>query len=159
MSGRVRTRRVRHRKRVQAEDYQQYIIRIRSWEHSYSFGTTRDMRFDSLPLYEYSTLQFSGEIIKPAAGKYTNGVLLLAGRHDSLGDAGEEPPSSVGYINALEESLHAYVSLPRNRIAELLILAQSNRLQAAILNGAPLKWRKAQIRSFSLETAFNEDDY
>jgi hypothetical protein len=55
--------------------------------------------------------------------------------------------------------LDAYVFVPAERMAELLTLAVTGRLQAVAFVGTKLKWRKASIINLQLMTEFNEEDY
>lgn len=58
----------------------------------------------------------------------------------------------IGSIEANKDFLRVFLLVPSESIAELTILAATDRLQTAYLNGTPIRYRHATVRSLSLNT-------
>ena len=67
--------------------------------------------------------------------------------------------ADIGVLNGREDLLDAYVFVPAKNMAELVGLALSGRIQAAVIAGTRLKWHRGTVHSVYLETEFNEEGY
>jgi hypothetical protein len=140
--------------RRSAAQFEHYEITVGRWEHYYGFRTG-DQKFDPKPYSHTETVTWYGDVLRPEGIQFPKAEVTLSA-HDELMSERATRRSIIGTINAHDDVLYAYVFVPAEHMGQLVALAASGRLKMISLVGEPLKWRKASIRSISLNTE-NED--
>lgn len=148
----------KNRKRTK-EEYIHYVTLVTGWEHIYGLGIGGHSRFSDGPYSELSVLKLTGDVVRPDNFKFPKVEIQLSSRAGMLDDDGRELPRSIGLLSSHDDVLAAYVFTPAERMAELLTLAASERLQAVAFTGTKLKWRKGSIINIELMTEFIEEDW
>lgn len=148
----------RKRRGKREDEYIHYVVSISGWDHSYGFGLSHS-RFEIGPYSKHASIVFTGDLIRPEGFRYPRSIVTLASRTGMLSEQGEGSGKSIGMLNGREDLLDVYVFVPAEDMAELVSLALSGRIQAAVITGTPLKWRRGTVHSVYLETDFNEENY
>ncbi len=152
-------RRKRKRRRKKPEEYVTYVIAVTGWDSYYGFRVSDPKsRFDSGPYSEIATLTFTGGLIRPEGFKYSSAKLTLSAHADMLEERRDKPPSSIGSLTAHDDTLEAYVFIPAERMAALIALAQSGRVQIASIGGTRLRYRLGQVHNISLDTRPDDEE-
>ena len=134
-------------------------MRIDDWDYYYDFGIS-DPKYDVHPgpYSELTTLTFKGAFVYPKDLKYKDGSVTLSARAGMMDERFEGPPRSIGRLSVSGNNLNAYVFVPTERLAELVVVAHSGRVRVADLVGTRLRYRSGLLRSVSLNTEIEEDD-
>lgn len=129
------------------------------WDSYYWFRVSDPKRrYEPSPYGEIATLTFTGGLIRPEASKYKNARLTLSAQAGMMEERWDKPPTSIGSLTAHEDTLEAYVFIPVERMAALVALAHSGRVQIASIGGTRLRYRSGQVHSISLDTRPEEDE-
>lgn len=156
---RAASKRRRKRSRKKHDEHVHYAISVTDWNSYYSFRVSNPKsRFDSGPYSEIATLTFTGELIRPEGLKYKNAALTLCAQAEIMQERWDRPPLSIGSLNAHEDTLEAYIFIPAERMAALVALAQSGRVQIASIGGTRLRYRSGLVHSISLNTESDDDE-
>ncbi len=70
-----------------------------------------------------------------------------------------EKDRSIGSVTASADELMAYVFAPMERIAELVIAAQSGRVQIVHFTATRLRYRIGLVVSISIDTRFDDAEW
>lgn len=151
-------RKPRQRTRRKRDELVQYEMRIDDWDYYYGFRIS-DPKYDvdRGPYSELTTLTFTGTFVYPKDLKYKDGSLTLSARAGMMDERLREPPRSIGNLSAHGNTLSAYVFVPTERLAELVAVAHSGRVQVASLVGTRLRYRSGLVRSVSLNTEIEDE--
>lgn len=153
------TKRRKRRPCRKRDEPEHYLIRVKEWDCYYSFRVSDPKsRFDDGPYSELTTLTFSGELLEPDNSKYSKALLTLSAHADMMDVRGLEPPKSIGSLSAHEDTLSAYVFVPTEHMAKLMLLANSGKVQTASIVGSRLRYRSGSIQNISLDTSPEEED-
>jgi hypothetical protein len=77
-----------------------------------------------------------------------------------LPEASDTPPRAVGSLTlnlALGRVLQGLLTLPADALAPVLVMLTADRLKYVVLDGSPLRHRRALIRDYSLEMTLDEE--
>lgn len=150
-----RSRSPKSRRRA-GEPITQYVVAVTGWEVQWLFSIA-DPKYEPGPYREHSTLTVRGDVHRPSPFRYPQAEILLSGRTRLLDSADEEPPKSLGYLDAREDTLHAYVTVPTERL--VLLAAVADRLRLVCLTATTLFRRRGQVRGLHVDTAFIPDEW
>jgi hypothetical protein len=135
------------------ERFEHYVVAVATWDLSWLFSVG-DPKRDPDPYQEYSTLTFRGEVHRPTPFRYPKAEVALSGRVEAL-ELG--PNRCLGYLDARDDYVRAYIPMPVDRLAMLTVAAP--RIRLISLGGDTLFRRKALIRSLHLDTEFIPEDW
>ncbi len=145
--------------RKKQDEYVGYAIAVTGWDSYYWFWVSDPKsRYDTGPYSEIATVTFTGGLIRPEGSKYENASLTLSAKEGMMEGRWDEPPTSIGSLTAHEDTLEAYVFIPVERMAALVALAHSGRVQIASIGGTRLRYRSGQVHSISLDTRPEDND-
>lgn len=148
----------RRTKRSSKEEHVSYLVRVADWNYYYSFAVSDPKsRWDPGPYNELTTVDFSGEIIRPEKCRYKRATVALSGRAGMLEET--RAPISIGSLTANEDELSAYVFVPAQRAADLATAGASGRVQIVQFTATKLRYRSAQIINASVNTRFDEEQW
>lgn len=109
------------------------------------------------PYGGFGTLTLHGEIFSPVSFKYPYAAITLSGAEKMKEGGGR--PYSIGSINARDDLLRGYISVPTEYMSELTSIAVSGHLQVLHIIGSPLRYRHASVRSVNLTTRFDAEEW
>jgi hypothetical protein len=141
------------RRKAPTERYEHYVIAVAGWDLSWLFSVGSP-KYEPGPYSEHSTLTFRGEIHRPTPFRYPKAVIELSGRAEVLEPG---PNRCLGYLDARDDWVRAYIPVPADRLA--MLTAAAPRIRLINLGGDKLFRRKARIRSLHLDTEFNPEDW
>lgn len=151
----------KRRRKLQPPDPVCYLVAIENWDWCFSFGVDNTWRSDR-PYSDYRHLKVEGSVLRPyqVKDKATDARLAFLPSPDL-----NEPyrsdlePLSVGSLSVYDGVLHGLLSMPADALTPVLQLLATNHMKYVILDGPPLRYRKAAIRHFSIHMTIDEDDY
>lgn len=144
-------------RRRSARDYEHYFVAVDHWEHYYGFSPG-DPRFHTTPYSHTETLSWTGRVVYPEGFKYPNAFVTLSAREGLMAE-NSKPDTTIESLNAVRQEINAYVFIPAEHMGQFVALASSGRLRTISFVCAPLKWRRASIRSISLTTEVDDEDF
>lgn len=136
------------------QEFVHYLARISSWDYHYGFRVG-DPKYDSKAVDEIALLKFSANILFPDGGKHKTLEVTLSAKSGLL-DPKNDHFKSIGMIDARGDLLHAYIWVPDIRMAELSSVASSGRWSVMSLIATSIRYRKASVINFSLDTDLRE---
>jgi len=143
-------------RRPSAEPITHYVVAVTSWELSWLFSIA-DPKHDPGPYSEYSTLTVRGDVHRPTPFRYPHAEIILSGRTRLPEPGPAEVPQSLGYLDAREETLHAYVTVPMERLT--LLAAVADRIRLVCLTSTTLFRRRGHVRGLHVDTAFDPEEW
>lgn len=150
----------RKRSRRAIKEYTNYLVRLSRWDYFYSFRASDPKnRWERGPYSSLTTLRLTGDLIRPENSKYGQIEVTLSARAGMMDEARSDQQLSVGSLRAEDEQLSAYIFVPEERFAELMIAAQSGRLEVVHFVSTKLRYRSATILNVTLNTDFDEADW
>jgi hypothetical protein len=72
---------------------------------------------------------------------------------------GDEPPRGVGTLNIHDKRLTGYLSMPLDTLGQVLQMLIAEHYRYVLLNGEPMRYRKAFIRRYEFTARYNADEY
>lgn len=148
----------RKRIRRRSEEYDHYLIEVSGWDYSYGFGVDR---VATGAHDEHRHLTVHGGLYQPARGDVERVNIFIMG--SSADELQREPqdglPKRIGGVEIHNKILRGYLSVPAERMTELILLVSTGRIRALQLSGTKLKWRKARIHSLMFMTEYDRDTY
>lgn len=149
----------RKRARRTMPEYVGYLVEVSGWDWSFSFGISHDKRQDD-PYSEYRHLVVKGSLLRPAGVKAKDAELIfLPNIENNEANRMQHEPKSIGSLNLYNGILHGLLSMPADALPPVLTVLSAQRFRFVLLQGERLRWRKALIRSYSIDTHLDEDDY
>jgi hypothetical protein len=147
------------RRRSKAPQLAFYIVRITGWDWSYSFSVNsvsyRDTKYN-----EYRHLHVFGTLLLPLKIKVEKVKLVFLPDIDpeEIKQQGE-PPRCVGSLSIWQNALDGNLSMPRDALDPVLQMLLAGRFKYVVLNGEPMRYRKALIGNYDMATEVDVDDY
>jgi hypothetical protein len=149
----------RRKNRHAREEYARYTMRPTTWDYYFSFDISDPKgRWDPGRYSQLVTLSFKGNLIQPIDPRYKHADVTLSARIGMMEERPGEVYRSIGSLTANGDALSAYVFVPAEFMSELVVVAQSGRVQAIHFSGTRLRYRSASLRGVSLTTRNEEED-
>jgi hypothetical protein len=158
--GTVDDSRVRRRRRNvnrQVDEHASYVITITGWDSWSSFRVSDGSQWQPGPYGDSKTLTLRGEVYRPEGFKYPRAEVTLSAQ-DRMQEETKNP-LCIGVLNANDDTLRAYVSVPGETLSHLTTVAGSGRLRMVHLSGTRLRYRKGTIASIDLNTNFVPEEW
>ncbi len=135
-----------------------YEVEVNDWDLYYSFALDdgREL-FDPGPYYELQLLKLNGRLIWPEDIKYVHCTVTLSAKVGLRKEKWETPPLAIGSLNAYDDRIEAYVTIPAERVSELTVVAASGKIKRVELTGTKLKWRKGLVSNVGVSTEVEDD--
>lgn len=139
-----------------------YVLAIRRWGWSYSFGINPIVR-EPDPYMEFRHLTIHGPLIAPRNLKDQEAEITIIPDQDldaAVRRQRIEKPLAIGSLgrNRGMSGLQGYLSLPRDALSTLLVMLVAERLKFVLLHGARIGRGGARLHSYRLSEAVTEDD-
>lgn len=153
---------VRRRKRSRRvrEEYTIYLVRVEAWNYHFSFRATDPKSdWEGGPYSVLPLVSFEGVIIRPEGSSFRRAAITFSGRAGLMPEKTSGKLGSIGSLSAAGDELSAYIFVPLEQITELCTAAASARVQIISFTATRLRYRSALIRSLSLDTKFNEEEW
>lgn len=141
------------------DEHVHYVATVSNWNHIYGLSPGMRNKYETDPYSEFSVLSFAGEIVRPERGKYPKAEIEFSSRRGMFDEVRDTATKFVGLLSTDDEVLRAYVFVPEERMAELLTLASTNRVEAIAFTGTKLKWRKGSVINIQTMTNFIEEEW
>ncbi|MBP2233355.1 hypothetical protein J2847_006693 [Azospirillum agricola] len=138
------------------EPITQYVVAVTGWELSWLFSIA-DPKREPGPYREHSSLTVRGAVHRPAPFRYPHAEIIVSGRVRLPEPGHGEHAQSLGSLDAREDTLHAYVTVPMDRLT--LLAAVADRLRLVCLTATTLFRRHGQVHGIHVDTAFMPDDW
>jgi hypothetical protein len=147
------------RKRTAVLDYADYTVELTDWNWSYSFGLNH-RKGDPDPCIEFRHVELIGNLLGPKSVKCTRAVvhLLPNVNYDEPTRLGQEAHRAVGSVDSRGDTLHGGISVPRDALDAILTVLAAQRFKLLIMHGTRLRYAKALIHGYRLETNFDPED-
>ena len=145
--------------RSQRTEYVEYLIQVTSWEYYYSLRTGDPKSvWDKEVFDELAILSFRGNLITPKLPQIERVLMEFSAKAGMLRQPIEDIRTKIGSVSRHGDELSAYVFVPEERMADLLTIAQSERVKVISFVGDKLRYGSALIHNMTLRTEINEDD-
>ncbi|MGW1425759.1 hypothetical protein ACWAT4_37155 [Bradyrhizobium manausense] len=145
-----------------AEAVSCYIIQIVDWDWSYSFGIN-DPRYDDRPYSDYRHLVVRAKLLLPSKLKSKAQTAELTFmpdvQHHPPIKEHDQRPLGVGYIDLRDVGIIGGFSMAADALGPVMQMLVAGRFKYIVLDGEPLRYRKARIRHFRFETRIELDEY
>jgi hypothetical protein len=139
--------------------YAGYLVEIGGWDWSYSFAVGHDKR-QLDPYSEYRHMKVVGKILRPAGLKAESAELTFLPKvEDNEANRMRQEPRAVGSLHLYSNILHGLLSMPADALPPVLTVLAAGKFKFVVLDGERLRWGKALIRHYSIDTFVHEDDY
>ena len=146
----------KRRKGRPREEHVLYIVEVAGWHHYYGYSAHRQTRYEDAGYRHTETLVFNGKLVFPEGFRYPNAEVTLSAHDESTADPPEGFRPIIGTLDAAGDMLRAYAFVPRTHMAQLVAVASSDRVRAALFHGTPLKRRGGTIWNVSVSTSDEE---
>jgi hypothetical protein len=112
------------------------------------------------PYSEYRHLKIEGMLLRPRNLK-TESVELtfLPDVRKNEAERANNKPISVGPLDLYDERLVGLLSMPADALGLVMQMLMAGRSKYVVLEGYRLRYRKSLVRSYRLETGYEEDDW
>lgn len=152
-------RQKRKPRRPKPPEYVEYLIQVTSWEYYYSLRTgDPKSAWDKEVFDELANLSFRGNLIAPKLPQIERVLMEFSAKAGMLRQPIEDIRPKIGSVCRHGDELSAYVFVPEERMADLLTIAQSERVKVISFVGDKLRYGSALIHNMTLRTEINEDD-
>jgi len=150
---------IKKRRRRPKEEYVHYVATISGWEHMFGFSVGKHSRYEREPYSEFGSLTLRGMMVRPEECKYPKAEFTIHSKRGMFDGEWDTLPKSIGTLYADGDLLRIAIFVPVERMAELLTMAASERVQAVAFVGTKLKWRQGSVHNIELMTEFIEEDW
>jgi hypothetical protein len=133
-----------------------YVVQIEGWDWSFTYSADPSQVSANGPL-DLRYLMLSGFLLKPKKAEISLVELTIV--FDPRLD-GDDPrlSRSVGQLDLEGRLLRGLFAFPNNVASSLLtVLAATNKLRFAMMKGAPLVRRQAQIRTIRFDSQRDDE--
>ena len=139
-----------------------YLVAIEDWDWSLRFGVS-DRRYQAQPFGDYRHLQIRGPLLRPHLAT-VRAVELTLLPETKLGseDWPDGWPTGAGSLSLnphLGHLLQGLLSFPADALAPILTMMATGRFKYVLLDGAPLRHRRAPIRHYRLAMGYDEEEF
>lgn len=149
----------RKRRRRALPEHVGYLVEVSRWDWSFSFGISHDKR-QADPYSEYRHLAIHGNLLRPVRIKAKEAELIFLPKiENNEASRMHHEPRAVGSLNLHGGVIHGVLSMPADALPPMLTVLTAHRFRFVVLHGEPLRWSKALIRSYSVDTPLDEEDY
>jgi hypothetical protein len=139
-------------------EFASYVLEIKEWDWSFSFGVNA-MRNRDGPYSDYRHLLLRGNLVRPTRIKAEKVDLTFLPDHDLNEDKRERhEPKAVGSLELHSGRLIGLLSIPSDVLPPILQMMIADRFRFAVLHGERLRYGRALIRSYRLKMAIEEED-
>jgi hypothetical protein len=143
-----------------------YHVEITDWDWDYSFSANA-MKNEDLCYADYRHLQIRGRVLRPRKSKAETAELIFfpkPGLAELERQRDDPRPISVGTMNmegtkATGMRLTGYISMPADALGPVLQMLIAGRYKYVLLDGEPMRYRKAFIRHYYFTGQYNDEDY
>ena len=150
--------RKKSRHRNPRAEFISYVLEIKEWDWSFSFGVNVRQDRDG-PYFDFRHLHLRGTLIRPTRIKAERAELTFLPDHDLKEDKRERhEPKCVGSLQLYRGHLMGLLSIPADVLSPVLQMMIADRFRFAVLHGERLRYGRALIRSYRLEMTVEEDD-
>jgi hypothetical protein len=138
-----------------------YVVAIEGWDWSLSFGVN-DVPKEAAPFNDYRHLQIRGTLVRPSnINARAVELTLIPDTRLGRNDWTDGTPAAVGSLNLnlnLERLLQGLLTLPADALAPVVTVLTAGRLKYVVLDGEPLRHRRALIRRYRLEMSYEDEE-
>lgn len=153
------------RKRVlkQSERPVDYILLIRRWDWSYSFGLN-SVKWDQDPYMEFRHLTILGEFVAPRAlnGHEAEFTVIPDERlNEAVRIKNRTEPLAVGSLARIRGGggYRGFLSLPKDALGQWLSMLVAERFQFIVGHGTGFGRNGTRLRSYRLTSTVTDDDW
>jgi hypothetical protein len=136
-----------------------YVMPIADWNWTLSFGVTGGRR-PSEPYTDFRHLQLRGTLLQPRRVNAKSVELtLMPDARLNRGDWPDSPRPPVGSLTlnlSLDRLLQGLLPMPADALEPVLVLLSADRVKFVVLDGDPLRHRRALIGHYRLEMSYDE---
>lgn|GEM_PF-2485550 len=137
----------------------QYLFRVATWDYHYGLrAVDPKRRVDSGCYCEIALLTFPGSLLRPENSKYRTAFVTLSGKAGMIEEPEGGKLEAIGSFQARGDEINAYIFVPFERLSQLNV-AQSGAVQVLNVIGTKLRYGSGLIRSLSVDTQFDEEDW
>ena len=136
-----------------------YVVQISCWDWSYSLSLNAT-RYRQGPYLEFRHLHIWGTLLLPS--KLKPDTVELTFMPDILLPAEtsqEPPPRAVGSLELRGADLMGYLSMMSDALGPVMQMLIADRTKFVVMNGEPMRYRKALLHGYSLDSHFEPEDY
>lgn len=139
-----------------------YNVRISDWDWSYSFSVNVPRYDDERQLADYRHLLVRGTLLRPRRIAVESVELIFlpnVGPRELERQHDKPPPRAVGSLNIQGKTLSGYLSMPTDALGPVMQMLMPGVLKYVLLDGEPMRYRKALIRRYEIAGHYNDEDY
>jgi hypothetical protein len=135
-------------------------VQITGWDWSYSFSSNVTPH-DDRQYGDYRHLLIRGTVLRPLRIKADTAELLFLPNVTpaEMARCTDPPPRGVGSLDVRGSILTGYLSMPLDALDPVLQMLLADRFKYVLLDGEPMRYRKAIIRHYEFTAQHNEEDY
>jgi hypothetical protein len=137
-----------------------YHVQITGWDWSYSFSVNAARHVEG-QYADYRHLLIRGTVLRPRKIKAESAELWflpnIAPAEMTRRD--DPPPRAVGSLNVQGSILTGYLSMPADALGPVMQMLLGDRFKYVLLDGEPMRYRKALIRHYEFTEHHKEEDY
>lgn len=151
------------KRRVRLEDQVScYILEIKDWDWSYSFGVN-DPRHDDRPYSDFRHMQVRAKVLLPSKLRTKAEMAELTFMPDvppsRIETKVEQHPLGVGYLDLHGGRLTGGFSMTADVLGPVMQMLLAGRFRFLVLDGASMCYGKARIRHYRFEEKIELEDY
>ncbi|MET4175919.1 hypothetical protein ABIB99_007035 [Bradyrhizobium sp. LA6.1] len=152
---------MRAKRRVRPEDAVScYILEIKNWDWSYSFGLN-DPRYDDRPFGDFRYMQIRAEVLLPTKVKAKAAMAELTFMPDvppsRVEAKAEQRPLGVGYLDLHGGTLTGGFSMTADALGPVMQMLLAGRFRFLVLEGVTMRYGKFRIRHYRFEEKLDLD--
>ena len=141
------------------DEFASYLVQITSWDWSYSFGLSVG-RYERGPYSDHRHLKIEGTLLRPRSVKAEIVELtFMPDIRDSEVGRTNDKPVAVGSLDLHDGRLIGLISMPTDALQPVMQMLIAGRSKYVALHGYRLRYRKSLVRSYRLETGYEEDNW
>ncbi len=148
----------KRRRGSQREDTVYYVLEIKDWEWSFSFGVN-PTKYGDGPYSDYRHLQLRGNLLRPTKVKALDvDWTFLPDRELNEDKRARHEPNAVGSLQLHRGHLTGLLSIPSDALPSVLQMVIAGRFKFVVAHGDRLRYGRAAIRHYRLEMTIRDDD-
>jgi hypothetical protein len=148
----------KRRRRVQREEFLQYIVAIDGWDWSYSLSLNQETHPVD-PYHEFRHLLITGKLLRPTGLKTDKvEVSLLPSVEMNHGQRKDHEPLALGSLETYNDRIVGLLSIPMDVLPPILQMLIGDRFKFVSMIGTKFHYRRARLHGFRLEMNLTEDD-
>ena len=141
-----------------------YHVQITGWDWDFSFSVNVS-KYEDRQYSDYRHLHIHGMLLRPRRlNVETVDVTIFPDIEPAKMELRQDRPRAVGSLSiegkrSERTRLVGYLSMPTDVLGPVLQMLLAGRFKYVLMDGEPMRWRKALIWHYRLTTLHDEADY